>query len=871
MCLRKHAVAEKAATISAFGGDGASTIDLFRRLASDENTPSVSKAKTVAWLATPYFNREQNTESKQLFLEACHKLQHVDHAYALAKLELDEAYQTYTGQISEIEDAMNYFTEICSNLFFFRGLIDSTNRLRDLVDKAKLTQISLQMSALVESYAKNSGAWVVGLRARLDCVNAWNIQSDHGGNAINTAVEVYESLGNSDCFPLRQRAASLAAESYVKLKDSERAAFWSQKSMEESKHCSRLTQSSAAVLLIRCNFLNLLGPEDARQKYLATMKFVRAEIESGNQGIALSMLNVLQVTLASALKLFQVDCSEYLLEVSSCIESLQSRQSSKNEQNVSPLELHAQAVELIQQSKSTSDLLKEQEAIVLIRRAREIRLKHKEFSEAAVLHGLQGETYQRMAAKVRLRDGHMNLENVRKCLGWASEQYSLALGWWSVYRDSTEIARFNQKEAQVLYESWCIGDASSDKVLAKVLDGQVCSDRIRIELTALGGLDAIQNKRRVQAVVSTRSGFDITLHVTTHEGMAFQAWEWVQKAKARSLGDLLGSKVLLPKGLLAQIAADKEALEIYEHAREKSEDLKKSQSLSILDFMEADEYMVKMRQNTLLKTLVNLREGRPLPLSDLQEELHHLKNSIGNRDLVLVDWLFRGNEVWMLTVKDMGEPSLEKLPITVKEMKEWTNINMQSNSEQESCIMTDERDERHPMHELTPLLQPLVSKTLAEDILILSPTEVLHSIPLHAITVICDGVHIPLIERHPIVYAASITTFVQCCRRARDESPQKNLTKTFVDAYENLTGYDYQSTEQVQVQCLMTELAQKTGGESRSEQRVLWDDFSSIAENSSMLLFYGHCDLAAEDIESQGLRLPLLADQESGESGKHHF
>ncbi len=98
---------------------------------------------------------------------------------------------------------------------------------------------------------------------------------------------------------------------------------------------------------------------------------------------------------------------------------------------------------------------------------------------------------------------------------------------------------------------------------------------------------------------------------------------------------------------------------------------------------------------------------------------------------------------------------------------------------------------------------------------------------------------------------------------------EKASSKTFVDAYEDFIGYDYQSTEQVEVKRLMTELARETGGESRIEQRVLWDEFRSMAENSSMLLFHGHCDLAAEDIKSQGIRLPQLADQKNGQSGKH--
>jgi len=124
----------------------------------------------------------------------------------------------------------------------------------------------------------------------------------------------------------------------------------------------------------------------------------------------------------------------------------------------------------------------------------------------------------------------------------------------------------------------------------------------------------------------------------------------------------------------------------------------------------------------------------------------------------------------------------------------------------------------------------------------------------------------PLIERNPVVYAASMTNFVQCCRNARDSPPQKGLAKSFVEAYEDFAGYEFDLAEQTSVQGLIIKLAEETGGEHYHGQEVLFDGFSRIAERSKMLLFHGHCDLDADDIKSQGLRLPLLPGQQSDES-----
>ena len=110
--------------------------------------------------------------------------------------------------------------------------------------------------------------------ARLNCIDAWNTLSDHNGKAINAAINVYESLEKSDCSALRQKAAQLAAKSYAKLKDTELAVFWTRKCIEESRGCSKLIQSRAALVVIECEFLTLSGSEDARGKYAAAMGFI---------------------------------------------------------------------------------------------------------------------------------------------------------------------------------------------------------------------------------------------------------------------------------------------------------------------------------------------------------------------------------------------------------------------------------------------------------------------------------------------------------------------------------------------------------------------------------------------------------------------
>ena len=869
IALRKYSNAGKIASVSIYGGDSDFVVELFQRLVYQSDVPQVLRGKALGWLGSLYHTLGDVVKSRDLNQQARLQFQETKHAYAIAKWDLEEAHQAYIGQIDELSDPVERYVAICVDIMYTRGILEEYGRLQKLCIKAKLTPVALQFSAELEETADRAGSKVLRDQARLDCIDAWNTLSDHGGQAISNAVAVYESLKNSDCFPLVQRAAQLAAKSYANLKDCEQAAYWAGICVEESRHCSKLVQSRAALAFLECEFLNISDLGDAGRKYEAAMEFVQAEVAKAEYGLALSMLNVLLMTLTSAKARFGVDCSEYVSEVVQRTRWVQSKLPFEESQEVSPLFLHAQAVELVQQSKNSLDISKEERAIELVRKARRMRFQAKEYVEAAKLSGLLGTIYHKIVGKFRTSDGYTDVDLVRKYLRLASQQYSLAVQTFENYKEATNVARFKQYEAKTLYESWVIGDVSHQVVLERIRDAQFWSDRVREELSALGGLSAIENKQRLGAISTTRSGFSIALHVATQEGMALCAWDWTQKAKARSLCEFLGSDLLVPKELLSQIAADEEALALYEWGRQKQQHFLESESsISISNQIELEEHVQKMREHPLLKTLTDLREGVPISMATLQQELRRLKASLEGRGIILADWIVRDDEIWLLTVKESGEPALQMLTITVPVVKEWIRFHLQASGEHESCLMTDGRDEQHPMRTLTPLVEPLVNASQPEDILVLSPTETLHSLPLHALLVSCERGQMPLIERNPVVYAASITTFVQCCQKARDNATREDLATSFLEAYEDFAGYDFELAEQSLVQGLMTQLAGETGGEYHHGSDLHSRCFSDVAERSRMLFFHGHCDLEADDIKRQGLRLFPNPSREIGNSGK---
>ncbi len=846
-----------------------STVDeLFDSLASNQGTCPIIKAKSLAWLACLHGEKGNIDKSRQLHNYARQTFQGLDHAYALAEMGLVEACRDFQGQISELEEPATKVLDVCERIDYPRGAMDALGRVGKVAQALILHELNLGLAIQTETIAKRIGSRVILAQTRLRCVDIWTKLSGHDGKVISAASAVYNDLQDTDCVPIRQQAAQLTAEAYATLKNSREAVVWARKCMTDAENCSAIVRSRAALTFLKCEFLSISGTEDAHRKYTIAKNLVQQEMDNAPR-IALSMLYILLITFKSAASLFGVDCSPFLPEIHQKIEAVKSGLPVEVIEQDTPLLLHDQAVRLVLESRTRSDTVKEEEALALLAKAGKLRNQGNNVSAAAGVFGLQGQVYHRMVSKFRTPDGYVEIERVQTLLNSSLRYYSLAVKAFETMKQVTEIAKYKHREAKVLYEAWGLASVSPDLVLQKLLEAQRCSDRVREEISVLRGLNAIANKRRLASEGLVRAGYEIAMHVCTQEMMEEKAWEWTQRAKARSLCDILALGVLVPQALVEQIEESKEARPLFEQESALARQLNEASPAEGISIrIELEELHEKMRKIQPLTALMDLREGTPISISRLQQELARVKGPLRGRGIVLVDWVVRGDDIWMLGVNEVGEPSVELLPIKVSMVNDWTAQHLGSSADSESCIMMDEREAAHPMHMLTSLIQPLARMSKPEDILVLSPTENLHSLPLHALQIACDHGSKPLIERNPVVYTASMTSFVQCCQKALETPRAKDLAKVFLAAYEPFSGYDFELAEQMEVHELMNSLAKGTQGESLCGKELTREVFVKTAERAKMLLFHGHCDLVRDDIISQGLRLSEHGGSNNDGSGK---
>jgi CHAT domain len=152
-----------------------------------------------------------------------------------------------------------------------------------------------------------------------------------------------------------------------------------------------------------------------------------------------------------------------------------------------------------------------------------------------------------------------------------------------------------------------------------------------------------------------------------------------------------------------------------------------------------------------------------------------------------------------------------------------------------------------------------------DDLLVLCPTGPLHAIPLHALRVGPIEDRQILIERNPIVYCASLTSFVQCCRRANSGTTAK-VSKRLLAVYEQESGPEnddrkqFSDDERRQIYASTERLADNLNGESLCGENVTMQSFKESLECANFVHFFGHYDYTPDLIAEQSLRI-------SGEGG----
>ncbi|RSL76656.1 hypothetical protein CEP51_009750 [Fusarium floridanum] len=388
---------------------------------------------------------------------------------------------------------------------------------------------------------------------------------------------------------------------------------------------------------------------------------------------------------------------------------------------------------------------------------------------------------------------------------------------------------------------------------------------IRRDRSSLQRQKAIEAKQELRKNPLVQSIFPVAIETNHHADRPLIQWHWIQKAKARSISDILALGINLPASLRNELNKNDELVKMMD---EESSLVNEVSSVSVENGLHArerlEEHRGKMEEEPLLKAILDFRQGQPTTLTRLMG----LRPPQVKRNIFFVDWFVMSGEFWMALVSASTGISTFRLSFKPEDAKEWKEQFLGFGSYGEHHLDIHDPE---PLQRLSSLVKPLLEKSEPGDLLIFCPSEKLHGLPLHAATISAEPPE-SLIERNPIVYTASMTTFEQCVMRESDKGRDgRTLSHSYMAVLERAENGPLNEAGKRKRDKLYMEIKKIATSSRGSPNNVylgsdLTADRFATALQSDLALFLGHCKGGPLDgsILNQRLVLEGRNDKELG-------
>ena len=355
---------------------------------------------------------------------------------------------------------------------------------------------------------------------------------------------------------------------------------------------------------------------------------------------------------------------------------------------------------------------------------------------------------------------------------------------------------------------------------------------------ALTAKQALRNNEAVQKLYETAIPFYALQEDVDH------VWSTIQKSKARSVSDLLGLGVVLPKDLGTRIDKDAKAKALLEEERRLFEGVENELTDNQLQLrIKLDAHRERMKENDTLRELLELREGAPVTIARLRAVTKVLEDQGSKRHIVFADYIIAHEKVSLMAVLSDGIKYFD-LGVTVKQIDTWRAKYLQVYEP----FNGDDEDNLAALQELNALIEPLSKLSEEGDLLILCASGPLHAVPLHALP-LTENSKKSLIDRNPVIYCPSMTVFEQCVTRAHADNQRTSTSaQALLAVYETPNGLGWED-RRAEAYEVFSELVEEiedarilTGVEVNAER------FKVECESAKIVHFLGHCNSGTKNL-----------------------
>ena len=414
--------------------------------------------------------------------------------------------------------------------------------------------------------------------------------------------------------------------------------------------------------------------------------------------------------------------------------------------------------------------------------------------------------------------------------------------------------------SRIHVEAWDLKLLPSAEVFKSLVLLDAIAEGLRRELSALGSLDALLQKQQFGASSELEDLYAWAIAISIRDKDLENVWTWSQKRKSRSLSDMLGLGVIVPKSVKHSISLEPTANELFERLLSFEATLKTTPENErgylrqhIIDTE------TEMRQYPVFKEFAALRDGTIGSVSQIES----LKaKDLTERDVFFIDFVAYRDALHLAVISSCNthdQRQIVNLAMSVSAVREWRTQFFATSKGREEILRRDSVNNiSRPMRTLDVLVQPLESITNPGDLLIFSLTSCLHDIPLHVLKIRDENVgqDVPLIARNPIMYTPSKSVLDACLSRSLNDD---KATK-----YVFLAAYDKEKESEM-IYNQMEELAGSAQNEVICGGDLTRDAFGHAIEDARLVHYHGHCKFSADNALRQGL---ILSPQGSIKSAR---